>query len=576
MSIKDEIQSICIQNIKGYGSNCENNRLKFSDSNGTGLLPNKINILVGHNGFGKSSFAVALDQLNYRAKTLNIAKKDLYFNHDENLESSIKIDCKLDGISDKLIANKDQNDIRSNFDIFVINSKLEGKGNMFGQSTGELNIKPLVITKVKPKVDIGYKYRVIQKQIRELLDNDSLRIDNLNNTSYLTNIKIINSILPICEKYNGRNKKTFLDNINNQIDNEKLKKLKSDFFYESSDHDFNVTILQFILLFETIRKKEFHRYTKYLNYIQIKKFLQETIKTLKTFKHDIKVKETQGELRVELPKLSLISNGQRDVMVFISQLFKFLEFTQSKKDYSLLIIDEVFDYLDDANLLVAHYYLVKFINEVKELNKKVFPMLLTHLDPLYFTNHSFKRPKIFYLTNSQPRVNKDIRNIIRKRKDIESCNSKFAQFLHYCREDNLDLQTELGSIFNSSSIDSKLAKRDNFIDTIAKEFDNYKKQITYCPISVALYLRIVIEKYGYSLLSEDIQKEEYINTYKTIDKLYYVEDKDKDKEIDECFYLLSPIYNEMAHKSTSTLYSKLENKTIRKIILDIYDKVKHI
>src|SRR5690606_9186585 len=75
---------------------------------------------------------------------------------------------------------------------------------------------------------------------------------------------------------------------------------------------------------------------------------------------EFKPKETQGSLILEFPKAHLISNGQRDVLSFMALLEKARK--KFKKEKCILIVDEVFDYLDDANLVAVQYYTTQLID----------------------------------------------------------------------------------------------------------------------------------------------------------------------------------------------------------------------
>ena len=72
----------------------------------------------------------------------------------------------------------------------------------------------------------------------------------------------------------------------------------------------------------------------------------------------IQTTEKNGELILEFPKAETISNGQKDVLTFAAELMIFKASINKDKKY-LLIIDKVFDYLDDANTLAAQYYYQK-------------------------------------------------------------------------------------------------------------------------------------------------------------------------------------------------------------------------
>lgn len=67
------------------------------------------------------------------------------------------------------------------------------------------------------------------------------------------------------------------------------------------------------------------------------------------------------------------------------------------KDNNILIIDEVFDYLDDANIMAAQFYITDLIKQLKGVGKNIFPIILSHLNPDYYNQHySFKDLKVYY------------------------------------------------------------------------------------------------------------------------------------------------------------------------------------
>lgn len=80
------------------------------------ILPNKPNILVAPNGFGKSSIAIAFDSLKRDKIEL---EDDFYFNRDNSNRPTLSISLTN---GNHLTANDDQNEISKAFDIFIINN----------------------------------------------------------------------------------------------------------------------------------------------------------------------------------------------------------------------------------------------------------------------------------------------------------------------------------------------------------------------------------------------------------------------------------------------------------------------
>lgn len=68
-----------------------------------------------------------------------------------------------------------------------------------------------------------------------------------------------------------------------------------------------------------------------------------------------------------------------------------------QKEKSLLLIDEVFGYLDDANLLVAQHFLLEMMKQFKASGKSLYVVILTHLDPGLFKSYRFKSFHVSYI-----------------------------------------------------------------------------------------------------------------------------------------------------------------------------------
>lgn len=69
-----------------------------------------------------------------------------------------------------------------------------------------------------------------------------------------------------------------------------------------------------------------------------------------------------------------------------------------EKEKSRLIVDEVFDYLDDANLLVAQHFLLELMKQFKDAGKSIYVVVLTHLDPSQFKSFRFKKFHTSYIS----------------------------------------------------------------------------------------------------------------------------------------------------------------------------------
>ena len=90
------------------------------------------------------------------------------------------------------------------------------------------------------------------------------------------------------------------------------------------------------------------------------------------------------------------------------------------KSDNILIIDEVFDYMDDANLVAAQHYVNLFVKTLHDEGKNIYPIILTHINPSYFRTFAFKDMKVYYLLPLQyPHASDNMMKLVRKRDDLE-------------------------------------------------------------------------------------------------------------------------------------------------------------
>jgi len=144
-----KIKTIEITNVKGIGNNAF-----ILD-----LLPNKPNLLVAPNGFGKSSFSIGFDSLK-RTK-IELDSKHYFQDNDAN-RPILSMIVEDDAGTRTLLANDTANTISNEFDVFVINSQLMAKatkmnigGTVIVKSSLEISPTILVPT-IPPKVPFSY------------------------------------------------------------------------------------------------------------------------------------------------------------------------------------------------------------------------------------------------------------------------------------------------------------------------------------------------------------------------------------------------------------------------------------
>jgi energy-coupling factor transporter ATP-binding protein EcfA2 len=145
-----KIKSISIDKIKGIDS-------KTFDLE---LIPNKPSILVGPNGFGKSSLTAAFNKLNGNGIKLD---KDTFYQNDETNKPKLSVIIENDnGTQTNLIAEENLNTIKNEFDIFVINNLLvpRHKKQTFAGTTvvsSSIEVAPItLIDNIQSKKSIDY------------------------------------------------------------------------------------------------------------------------------------------------------------------------------------------------------------------------------------------------------------------------------------------------------------------------------------------------------------------------------------------------------------------------------------
>ena len=582
------IKTICIENVKGFGE-----RRCFS----LDIIPNKPSILVAPNGFGKSSLTAAFNCLNANRMLLD---KDHYHQDNETNLPFLSIEYKRDdGIYEILTADKDSNQISDVFDIFIINSKVEPKAKTMrfpggaSRAVASMEIAPIILVKTIPaRANIEYN---VTSERREFGSSGKI----LPNIGFIFNDKKFMSEL--AEKYIDLDRAgnqtvqkkitLFKDAVNSQMGTaEEIKSwIETYKFDELRAIPYLSVIAQFVQNYESfvfqevdsylialqisnLYLKDKHKfkatcaYKKYElekeGYIEIFSFFNATWK-------DVKPQEVGGSLILSIPKIQYISNGQRDVLTFIA----LLQQAKNKffKNNCILIIDEVFDYLDDANLIAVQYYITQFIDNLKAEGKKFYPLILTHLNPYYFHSYAFseKNRKVYFLNTSLITTNTNMRKLIEKREDITIKEEVAKYFLHY-HDQTINIREE----FRALSLKETWGDVSVFNDFIWNEVKKYIQNEPYCPFSVSIGLRKKIEENIFVQLNMADLKIEFISKHGTPEKLDFAEDNGI--TIPEIYYLLGVIYNEVAHlknyvQNNSPLINKLENLTIKSMIKKVFE-----
>ncbi|WGQ16718.1 hypothetical protein [Sphingobacterium faecium] len=555
------------------------------------IQANKPSLLVAPNGFGKSSLAAAFNSMNSRRIVLT---EENY--HEENAALSARILIEYtrpNGTPITLEATDATNTISSELDYFVINNltKPKGIGNQYGRASATLEIRDVVLVdRIPNNVPFGNQYRAAQQRFgqnaRVLPNPDSA----LNNLKLIEKLSFNYQALERANGQRARNRiNAIIDEINQQtgtievltdwITNNKLNDLKQieylntigdlvheiDLGYNSETKSYLVAI-QLIWLYNN-NPNNFKEACKYSNYQLDKQRFQNTLSNFNCTWKGIRASQIGGQLIVKFPKATHISNGQRDILTFIAMLFRARQ--HLKKEANILIIDEVFDYLDDANLTAAQYYITTFIKDFKDEGRILYPIILTHLNPNYFKNFAFSNQKVYYLDKSNIQVNQSLVRLLRNR-DNPTIKDDVSKHLLHFEPTHINKRAE----FNALGLRELWGEADNFSQFLFAEVDNYLNGRAFCPFAVCGAVRVKIEEIAYNKLRTPASRTAFLATNMTRNKL------EKAQEMGfvspESHYLLGIIYNEGMHwkdniDNISPIASKLENLTIKKLIRDVFE-----
>ncbi len=580
-----KIKSIEIKNVKGIGNKVFNLE----------LIPNKPIILVAPNGFGKSSFSIAFDSL----KKSKIELDQKHYHNDNDTNRPILSLTIEDSAGQRTItANDTSNSIINDFDVFVINSQLMAKATKMNISgkvivKSSLEIAPTVLIPTIPakvlftyspstaKTSLGVNGKILPN-ISNVFNCAPLMWDITQKINLLkfSQKKVSTAISSIINEINAQggtsdavkiwiktNKKAELDSI------EELKKLSEilrKFDEIKTDVDSYLAAFQIIEVAQSMGIN-FKKAVNYLCYQDEKEYYENTISNFNTTRHTIRPKEDKksNSLIVEWPKAHEISNGQRDVLSFITLLMK------AKRNFRhqncILVIDEIFDYLDDANLISFQYFITNMIEEMKSQGKNFFPILMTHLDPLYFNHFCFNRHKIkvVYLKDVPYQSNPNIVNLIMKREDSTIQTLVDKHHFHY-EPSSINISTQ----FSALGLPATWGESDRFHQMITSEVQKYlADQHDYDPLAICFGVRVRIEELIYNQIADPSKKAEFLSKHGTKKKLDYCEEIGH--SVPETYYLLGIIYNDRLHwkegiDNIRPVAIKLENLTIKHLIREIF------
>lgn len=598
-----EISEIRIKNVKGFKE--PENIIKLDNT----IKSGKVNVLVAPNGWGKSSLTAAFEGLK---KTILDIPKDNKPSKDDTLESSLGL-----RINDNFyIADSEKNEIDSIVSCDVIHCDTypvveTRKIRDFSSSKGYIGIKSIQVCKVPKKFNIVYSItnekdsfgtnKKILKNLDDLLINEKFlelfsddvfkALERINNSKTFTKLfyaakEVINKINESEEKL----KKTdFSEVFDPLLQNQYYIFLKSLFGGDLTDLEFFGMFYQLLSLFKNNKKSGIINQLKNIKYKRFKEELNKNIEQVNTTWKSIKCTEHDGYLFVEFPNADLISNGQRDILTFTVHLQVYKSKLKAGMNY-ILLIDEVFDYLDDANILAAQYYLTDLLKFANNNDTDLILCLLTHLDPKYFRSYTFgpKVLNICYLKDVEAKSNESMKTFIALRQSIgpkkEDANEDlYNKLSKYCFHYHIDLPNFKADIipYRRPNLKENWCEGDSLFKYLTDELNKYLTNFSeYDPYAVSLAIRIGTEKKVYEQLESTEDKEYFMNECSngTKPKMQFAEDKNI--IIPDAYYILCLIHGESDHieydekqkrfNEKPVIY-KLNNQVVKHMVAKLFD-----
>lgn len=522
------IKKIEINNIKGIGN------LAINEN----IYPNRPNILVAPNGFGKSSLAVAFKTLMANKIELKPEEEPIPKNGDPSVVLSLST-------GQTISANKNSNTIRGSFSIHVVTNPLlpTAKAQRFGKivtAKASMNIEPTVVIKTIPTV-VHFDYN-LPKMKRAFGASNKILIDIsklFSNYTFLDKIeKKVNthtfelkpyreSISSILAAINHLHTNTAIEIKEHIVADSMFAGLCPDFHtisafikeeLELTDVDAYLCAWQFITV-KLEMSGNYKRALLYAEYVAKKTNLDDTLKEINPFpdRFDIVSKEKNRSLIIEWPKAHLISSGQRDIIVFIAKL---MECEYQTERNCILVIDEFFDYLDDANVVAFQYYISTLIDSFKKSKRIIFPILLTHLDPNYLKHFCFNdsRLNVVYLKQINAQISDKMAKLVANRENTLIKDVLDSHYFHFSDNGN---NVNVSNEFESLGLNKAWGCPAAFVKKINRELRTYLLQPgdKYDPLAVCFAVRRRVEELVYLKLQEG-HKRLFLSTHGTNEKLH--------------------------------------------------------
>lgn len=592
------ITNISIKNIKGFGDPIRSIDLE--------LKSNRVNIVYAPNGTGKSSIATAFKSLSRGA--LEVTKEDM-FHKDDTLLPELSII--LDG--HPYSADRTSNTINAVLEPYVINSGIvvsttqQNIGGRYTKVNGYLDIENIVVVNNIPPI-ITPRYRVTEIRAdfgkngkilmnREILFSNSEfwkicerigpKLDFFPNANFRK--ELVSTIKANIQTLDGT-----VDYIKSNVDNNWFSSLEANPVFGEIMHKFSpfteglnklecFDLFYQILYFWGNYKQDIKKANKRTTYEEMKSKFIVNLDLLDTTWKNIQCVETDNKLIVQFPHADEISNGQRDILTLIVELLKFRSLIQENKKY-ILIIDEVFDYLDDANTIAAQYFLSKFLEISKD---NLFLCMLTHLNPFSFRNYIFSDRKVnyVYLRATQPIATNAMKAFIAFREGLDKSDAgqsdlynKLSHDLFHYNPISVDYSNQIATYKENADLKQSWGKTGVLHNMLIGEVNKYLDgNNNYDPYAVAMALRLRVEKIVYDKLETQEQKNAFVDEKMTKNKFKFAEENAV--VIPDILNMINAIHNEADHLKydaenqrylEKAMVYKLQNNVIRSVIMQIF------
>lgn len=574
------ITKISIENIKGFGSPAQDLNVQ--------LYPGKPNILVAPNGFGKSTISRAFDCLS--ADGLSLEETDIH-KGDKSLLPRLKV--VLDG--QDYVTDHTKNEVYAHFQCFCINSPLKPTsvtkriGGVRNYTVNSLDIEEVVLLKNTPIVkSLSYSssdYKNTFGTNGKLLPNingDLCRITRFPNAEFdsFVGVKNDRKVQKITDHLNSIN--ATVEAINAMVNDQTFIELTAMPEYqkivEFISNTFGCTGLMDVFLRFWILKRLYYSDRKqFKQAVERNKFeafmvhLNESFSALDTTWVGIQAVEENRNLIVRFPKAGNISYGQRDSLYLFAS-FERIKFEMDGSRPIILVVDELFDYLDMVNMTIIQYFFSEFIAICKR-RVDIYPIIMTHLSPEYYHNYTFSKMNVQYLGDSSGISNTPTKALLKARGVDETTSTLYGDVSKYL------LHYHTGTInreadFLALGLRKKWGSGYGFYEYLIEECNKYFAGQPFDYYAITTAVRVRVEKVVHDSLQTDEDKTVFLDTNGT--KKKFAEAVNRGVEIPDVFSLLGIIYNDAEHlpqnnDADKTIIYRLSNPMIKHMIHELFN-----